>query len=188
MKRKRFSPAMVVAMFALAVALSGTAVAGTAALITGAQIQNGTIKMVDLHPSAKAALMGQRGPTGPAGARGATGPAGPAGATGPAGPAGPQGFTGPAGSSGSQGPAGGFNPAKVSYVTGPTVSILPGEIEGASAFCPTGTKVIGGGFFASITSVGGTGNNNEGTSWFVLVENTTTIPVDIHATAVCVSP
>ena len=34
-KGKRFTPAMIVAMIALAVALSGTAVAGTAKLITG---------------------------------------------------------------------------------------------------------------------------------------------------------
>ena len=59
-KGKRFTPAMIVAMIALAVALSGTAVAGTAKLITGSQIANGTIKLADINPSAKAALKGDR--------------------------------------------------------------------------------------------------------------------------------
>ncbi len=81
-KGKRFTPAMIVAMIALAVALSGTAVAGTAKLITGSQIANGTIKLADLHPGAKAALKGERGAQGPAGAQGAQGPVGPQGATG----------------------------------------------------------------------------------------------------------
>lgn len=76
----------------------------------------------------------------------------------------------------------------MSYVTGPTVSVPAGQILGASAFCPGGTKVIGGGFFSSITDVGGTGNNNAGTSWFVLVNNTTSITVDVNATAVCAAP
>ena len=48
LKGRRFTPAMIVAIIALAVALSGTAVAGTAKLITSDQIANGTIKMVDI--------------------------------------------------------------------------------------------------------------------------------------------
>ena len=59
-KGRRFTPAMIVAMIALAVALSGTAVAGTAKLITGSQIANGTIKLADIHPSAKTALKGEQ--------------------------------------------------------------------------------------------------------------------------------
>ena len=64
LKGRRFSPAMIVAMIALAVALSGTAVAGTTKLITGSQIANGTIKLADIHSSAKTALKGQTGATG----------------------------------------------------------------------------------------------------------------------------
>ena len=91
-KGKRFTPAMIVAMIALAVALSGTAVAGTAKLITGSQIANGTIKLADIHPNAKAALKGERGAQG---ATGAQGPAGPQGATGAKGDKGEKGgFTG----------------------------------------------------------------------------------------------
>ena len=59
LKGRRFTPAMVVAMIALAVALSGTAVAGTVKLVTGSQIANGTIKLVDIHSSAKTALKGE---------------------------------------------------------------------------------------------------------------------------------
>ena len=76
-KGKRFTPAMIVAMIALAVALSGTAVAGTAKLITGSQIANGTIKLAHLNPSAKAALKGKTGATGAQGAVGAQGAQGP---------------------------------------------------------------------------------------------------------------
>ena len=90
-KGRRFTPAMIVAMIALAVALSGTAVAGTAKLITGSQIANGTIKLAHLNQSAKGALKGERGATGsrgPAGAQGAQGPVGPQGAAGAKGDAG----------------------------------------------------------------------------------------------------
>ena len=76
-KGKRFTPAMIVAMIALAVALSGTAVAGTAKLITGSQIANGTIKLTHLNKSTKAALKGDRGATGAQGAVGAQGAQGP---------------------------------------------------------------------------------------------------------------
>ncbi len=75
-KGRRFTPAMIVAMIALGVALSGTAVAGTAKLITGNQIANGTIKLADIHSSAKTALKGKTGATGPQGPAGAQGPQG----------------------------------------------------------------------------------------------------------------
>ena len=74
LKGRRFTPAMIVAMIALASRSSGTAVAGTTKLITGSQIANGTIKLADIHSSAKTALKGQSGATGaqgPAGAQGA---------------------------------------------------------------------------------------------------------------------
>lgn len=44
----RQSPAMVVAMVALFVALTGTAVATTSALVTGAQIKNNSITGLDV--------------------------------------------------------------------------------------------------------------------------------------------
>jgi hypothetical protein len=109
LKGRRFTPAMIVAMIALAVALSGTAVAGTTKLITGSQIANGTIKLADIHSSAKTALKGQSGANGaqgPAGAQGAKGPVGPQGATGAKGDTGATGAPGPAGAHGKDGLSG----------------------------------------------------------------------------------
>jgi len=64
-------------VFALSV--GGATAAG---LITGKQIRNHTIGLVDLKKTAQKALRGERG------LRGLSGPAGPAGPQGPAGPAG----------------------------------------------------------------------------------------------------
>ncbi len=99
------------AVFALAVATAGTA--AVQALITGAQIKdgtvasrdikNGTIGRADIADAAEAALRGRRGPQGAAGQQGAAGPVGPAGPQGATGAAGPQ---GPAGAQGAQGPKG----------------------------------------------------------------------------------
>ena len=97
----RPSPAMVVAVIALIVALSGSAVAAT--LITrSSQIKNGIITSADLKdggavdtrdmtPSARRSLAGPRGASGPQGERGPLGPPGPAGATGATGARGPTG-------------------------------------------------------------------------------------------------
>jgi hypothetical protein len=67
MRRMRVSPAMVVALVSLFVALSGVAAAGTVALINGSQIKNHTIGLSKLTPAAIAALHGRPGPAGPAG-------------------------------------------------------------------------------------------------------------------------
>ena len=91
----RQSPAMVVAMLALFVALTGTAVATTSALITGAQIKNNSITGADIKNKSLTAkdIKGQlRGPRGVAGPLGPVGPQGPKGDKGDTGPA-----TGPAG-------------------------------------------------------------------------------------------
>jgi hypothetical protein len=90
----RVSPAMVVSMLALFVALTGTAVATTSALITGKQIKNGSITGLDIKNKSVTAtdIKGRL--------RGATGARGPQGLAGPQGPQGPQ------GAQGIQGPAG----------------------------------------------------------------------------------
>jgi hypothetical protein len=95
------SPAMVVALIALFVALSGRAYATTQAL----------------RP------------------RGLQGPAGPQGAP---------------GANGANGANGGFDPNKVSYVTGPATTMPANDIGTATATCPSNTIVIGGGFYTSI--------------------------------------
>ena len=105
-----------VAVLAVTLGITTAASGRVQALITGAQIKDGsvesqdienrTIQPIDLSARAVASLKGDRGPRGFAGARGA---AGAPGATGPAGPAGPTGARGPqgfTGSTGSQGPQG----------------------------------------------------------------------------------
>jgi hypothetical protein len=84
----RQSPAVVLAMLALFVALTGTAVATTSALITGKQIKNSSITGADVKNKSLTprdfrgsvrGLRGLRGFTGPAGAKGDKGDAGAAG-------------------------------------------------------------------------------------------------------------
>jgi hypothetical protein len=93
----RQSPAMVVAMLALFVALTGTAVATTSALITGNQIKNSSItgrrhQEKSLTPKDfKGSVRGARGPAGPLGPQGAQGPQGPQGLQGTQGIHGPPG-------------------------------------------------------------------------------------------------
>ncbi len=78
----RMSPAMAVAMLALFVALSGTAVATTSALITGRQIKNGSITGLDVKNKSLTPRDFRGSVRGPTGLRGATGAAGAHGAKG----------------------------------------------------------------------------------------------------------
>jgi hypothetical protein len=144
----------------VAALVSATAATAASGLITGAQIKNGSIGLVDLSANAKRALKGQRGPAGPAG---------------------------PAGIQGIQGVPGGFDPAKVSYVTGPTSSFDPGVVGSVKASCPAGTRVLGGGYFANITHVGGS-QTFDGQAWTVIILNDTSISVNANAFAVCGAP
>jgi hypothetical protein len=79
---------MAVAMLALFVALSGTAVATTSALITGRQIKNGSITGLDVKNKSLTPRDFRGSVRGPRGPRGLTGPAGPQGAPGAAGASG----------------------------------------------------------------------------------------------------
>jgi hypothetical protein len=141
-KGKRFAPAMIVAMIALAVALSGTAVAGTAKLITGSQIANGTIKLADIHPSVKSAFKGARGATGAQGAQDAQGPAGPQGSTGAKGDKGLKGDTGLIG----------YEVRSWRYSSDNNTDSGPGYVGvGAGAIatvaCSSGKVALGGGYW-----------------------------------------
>ena len=90
----RQSPALVVAMLALFVALTGTAVATTSALITGKNIKNGSITGADVKNKSltgadiRGQLRGPRGLQGPPGAAGAKGDKGDKGEKGDPGQAG----------------------------------------------------------------------------------------------------
>ena len=108
-KSRAPSPALVVAVVALVVAMSGSAVAATTLLahtnniangaVTGKKIANGAVGINKLAGTIRATLAkageprgtvsGPQGPAGPQGPQGATGPQGAAGATGEQGPAGP---------------------------------------------------------------------------------------------------
>jgi hypothetical protein len=115
------TPAMVVACMALVLAMTGSAFAARA-LITGADIKNGSITRADLSGRTVNSLQGKRGPAGHdgfTGARGPQGDTGPAGPTGPGGPAGPAGPQGPVGDTGSQGPTGRTGPVGPRGDTGP---------------------------------------------------------------------
>lgn len=117
--RRRFravpTPAMVVACIAVVLAMTGSAFAARA-LITGADIKDGSITRADLSGRTVKSLKGKRGPagrdgfTGARGPQGDTGPAGPAGPAGPGGPAGPQGDVGDTGAQGPQGRTGPLGP------------------------------------------------------------------------------
>jgi hypothetical protein len=190
--RKHLTPSMVVALIALFVALSGTAVAHPG-LITGAQIKDRSLTLKDLSRATVAALRGRAGPAGP---RGAQGPVGATGAQGPAGPQGPQGIQGFTGAAGPQGPAGGFDINKITQVIGPTTTAppLPGVIVGIDAFCPTGQKAVGGGYriFSTNTDVGVASSESvffgSRPGWSVGVANNSPDPVQFAPIAICAAP
>ena len=101
-KLKRYNHgtgAMAVALLALVLAMSGSAVA--ASLITSKQIKDGTIQTKDISKKARAQLAkaASRGPAGPAGPAGPKGDKGDKGDAGSAGAAGEPGQTGPRGPS-----------------------------------------------------------------------------------------
>jgi hypothetical protein len=73
---KRVTPSMVVSGIALFVALGGTGIAASNALIGSKQIADHSIRMIDLHSSVVKALKGKRGLRGPAGPAGVDGPQG----------------------------------------------------------------------------------------------------------------
>lgn len=163
--RKRFAPSMVVSLVALTVALSGTAVAASP-LITGAQIKDHSIGMVDISNTAVAKLHGLRGEQGIAGPQGAQGQTGP---------------TGPAGING------GFDPAKVSYVTSATTVLPSGGVGSARADCPAGTKIIGGGATTSGQSLWA--STASGNGWFAGgIGYGFGIGGNLNAYAICASP
>jgi hypothetical protein len=101
----RTSPALVVAMIALLVALGGVS--------TAAQISTPQASEANQKADAVRGPRGPRGRRGAPGPRGPMGPAGAQGAQGPQGPQGPQGSQGEKGDPGIQGPPGAPNPNAV---------------------------------------------------------------------------
>jgi hypothetical protein len=109
---------------------------------------------------------GPVGPQGPVGPMGPMGPAGPAGTSegiigpmGPAGPAGPQGIEGQQGQQGAQGPQGQQGIPGAPGVSGYELVSVSREIDNQtgtaysiSVDCPSGKKVLGGGFALAASS------------------------------------
>lgn len=154
----------------LAAVTAGTA--GVRALITGTQIKdgtiesrdirNGTIRRSDVAPAVLKAMRGPAGPQGPPGAQGLAGPQGPTG---------PQGTTGPPGPPGSS----------ISYVNGYSehVTVPPGSFRFANAICPSGARVVGGGYATENVSTAllvptnsyPTGMPDGREAWYVVMHN-----------------
>jgi hypothetical protein len=153
------------ALIAAIVAAVISAGAGVAATnyISGSQIKPHSISANRLTPSAVKSLRGKRGPRGYDGAMG---------------------LDGATGATGAPGAKGGFDPSKLQYITGPTVTIAPGYTGSAAAYCPPGTAVVSGGFFSSVASIGFSETFGQ-TFHGIWAANNTGISVDIHATAVC---
>jgi hypothetical protein len=153
--RKRLTPGTVLALIALFVALSGTATAASVALITGAQIKNGSIGLVDLSAGAKRSLKGTRG------LRGTPGPPGPIGSPGPQGPPGVQSI-------------------KQYHYAG---TLGPGEFNGFAMTCPPGEGIVSGGGFSSIGIV--FSDHVSGNGWIYLVDNGSSISINIDGYISC---
>lgn len=143
----RITPTFLVAVLALVVACSGTAMAGMSlarnsvgtpqlkkGAVTSAKVKDGSLKRTDFAPGT---LL--RGPAGPAGSTGPAGPAGPVGVAGPQGAPGAAGATGAQGPAGPPGPAGG--PAGWMFVSSSgTANIKVGELSDATVTHPATGK------------------------------------------------
>jgi len=122
-------------------------------------------------PKGDTGAAGPKGDTGSAGPKGDTGSAGPKGDTGAAGAAGPAGPAGPQGATGPQGPAG------PGGLDGYEIVRRDGEVQPLSYSylqvpCPTGKRVLGGGYNMGGGSPWAFHNDPVGSSiWQVAIEN-----------------
>jgi hypothetical protein len=114
-----------------------------------------------LKPSVRRALKGNRGPAGPRGFPGLQGTQGPQGAAGPAGI------------------------ARLITVQGATVTVPPGGIQSAFANCPVGSVATGAGGYVSIGRLAAV--NAGGGSSYIIVNNDTSISLDVYAYVFCAS-
>lgn len=148
---RRPSPALVISLIALFVALGGTTYAATSLprdSVGTAQIKPRAVTRGQIAKGALAGLRGRQGATGPPGPQGDAGPKGDQGMPGiqgiqgPPGPKGDQGMQGVQGPPGVQGDPG---PTAIAYIASPLTKVAVGENATASATCPSGMVVTGGG-------------------------------------------
>lgn len=152
-----------VAVTALVTSAGATAV--TQALITTEQIKNGTIRPIDLHPTTRTVLKGQRGVAGPAGVPGAMG------------------------AQGAQGLPGGFDPAKITYGVVFNGPVPANNTAFLRAPCPAGSKMIAGGGHTNVGHIYTSIPDPASNSWLVSVQNFSNAQpgfMDVHV--VCVLP
>jgi hypothetical protein len=133
------SPAMVVALIALFVATTGTAVAG--ALITGANVKNNSLSGLDVLNGSLTSADVKNGTLLPADFKGKL-PAGPRGEQGLQGPPGAPGANGAPGAQGLQGEPGVSGWARSFVIGGPFNSASPKQTD---ASCPPGKTLLSGG-------------------------------------------
>jgi hypothetical protein len=187
-KHVKVSPAFIVSLVALFVALGGTAVAASPVVKralfadNAGKLQGKTAAALVKQAAAKAQT--RVGPRGAAGVAGPAGPAGPAGAQGPKGDTGPQGERG---SQGEPGPTGPSNAATtLESATQPYSLAADGEAD-VTVACPAGKKAIGGGYEQSSGFALGvdTRPSVDGTSWKLLVVELDSAPATGTVYAVC---
>jgi hypothetical protein len=132
---------------------------------------------------------GPAGPQGVQGPQGAQGPQGPKGDQGPAGPADwnaipnkPAGFADGVDNDGVTG-------VKLTRVVGTTVNVPAGQVGQATATCPVGARVTGGGFFLSVYSGFSLGSDYPADSitWSVDGRNTSGADLSMTVYANCLS-
>ncbi len=156
---RRPSPALIIAIAALFVAMSGSAVAATKLLVqthdiangavTNHKIASGAVGFAKLNTpvrqelakaSGRGVVTGQPGPAGPQGTQGTQGAKGDTGAPGATGPQGAKGDTGPQGAKGDIGPQGvkgDTGPQGVKGDTGASGPVGPAELESSRNCTPT---------------------------------------------------
>jgi Collagen triple helix repeat (20 copies) len=166
--------AAIIAAIVSAFVAGTTATAASVALITGAEIKNGSIQLKDLSPSARLALKGQRGPRGIRGAQGEIGIIGPPGPQGPA---------------GAPGAKGSLDPSKVSVYSGPEATLAPGAVILVQARCGPGQMAISGAAEGALhgTLVALHTYPSEGTVQ-ATIANDSSESIMVWASAVCVAP
>ena len=150
-------------LFAIVAVLSmASGAAATRVLITSKDIENGTIRPIDLSPAAKRTMRGKQGIRGPRGLQG---------------PTGPRGFQG------NQGPPG-FTDVLFNDNVGPIAANSSGTV---SAVCLSGYKAVGGGFESTDqnVSVYASKPSPSGFGWDVSARNTGSSAAALWAYVLC---
>ncbi len=172
---------MVIAFIALGIAIGGTAYAATlprnsvgarqlrADAVRSSKVKDGSLRVRDFSRATRNAL---RGPQGPQGAQGPQGPPGPAGGGGGGGAA-----------------AVTITIAQTQGTVGPVGSDVATRAS-ATAQCPTGYKVTGGGVSLANANnpeiaIGYSAPTGNGLSWTAAVDNDTSNPQTFTVYAVC---